>query len=55
LHEISGNDIYTRLVFLILLHQMEMGLGTSSGVTYEALSLQNNFYMKSTTYKIWQT
>jgi len=32
-----------------------MGIGTSSGVTYEALSLQNNLYMNSTVYKIYMT
>jgi len=28
-----------------------MGLGTIAGVTYEALSLQNNLYMNSTALK----
>jgi len=35
-----------------LLHQIATGLGSSSGVTYEALFLQNNLYMDGTAYQI---
>jgi len=32
---------------IFLLHEVAMGVDKSSGVTYEALSLQNNLYINS--------